>query len=246
MIKKYYKRLDSTNVKAWKEISAISSGEALPEPIWFQAEDQYKGKGLGENQWYSESGKNITGSLAFSPSFLGPDRQFEVSIAASLAVFDLLSLYVEDIRIKWPNDILVDSKKIAGLLVEHTLSGTKILNTVIGIGLNVNQDKFLREIPDAVSLGLLLGNHLNIEDLTDLLLSCLENRLEQLENSDFEKTRKEYKSKLFRFKEFAPFKSENKWFRGRINDIDKFGRLVIETEEGELKEFAYKEVEFMV
>ncbi len=241
MIKKIYKRLNSTNIKARQ---LLDKGE-INDSVWIQAEDQYSGKGLGENIWESEQGKNITGSLVIFPASVSAENQFDLSIVTSLAVCDLLELFLGEVKIKWPNDIYVGTKKIAGLLVEHTLMGQEIKHSVLGIGLNINQETFQESIPNPISLKQLLGIEIDLEEVTDLLLNCLSLRLDQLEAGQAELMRGDYLNKLFRYREYAPYKAHNKWFRARIVGISKFGQLILETEKGEHLEFGFKEVEFI-
>ena len=241
MDKKIFKSLESTNSKAQEMISA---GE-INDTFWLQAEDQTQGRGMGSNTWLSEPGKNITGSLVIFPSSLKAEEQFRISVLASLAVCDLLDLYFEDIRIKWPNDILLESSKAAGLLVENAIIGNYISHSVVGIGLNVNQLVFPADLGNATSFKQKMGLDFDLRELGDLLIEFLEGRMAHLENRKYSVMRDEYISKLFRYKEFAPYRSGSNWFRARIIDIDHFGHLVLESETGDINKFGFKEVEFI-
>ena len=241
MIKKIYKRLDSTNRQARL---LLERGE-IEEPAWIQADEQYQGKGLGNNNWISEAGKNITGSVVVFPSYVSAENQFDLSVATSLAVCDLLELYLEQVKIKWPNDIFSEGKKIAGLLIEHTIQGSAIKNSILGIGLNVNQLKFPDELPNPTSLRRELSIAIEVEEISDLLLNFVIQRLGMIEEGNSDKLRDEYLRKLYRYREFAPYKSKGRWFRSRITGVNSFGHLLMETEKGERLEFGFKEVEFI-
>ena len=241
MIKKIYKRLDSTNLQARL---LLERGE-IKEPAWIQADEQYQGKGLGNNKWISEAGRNITGSVVVFPSNVLAENQFDLSVAISIAVCDLLELYLELIEIKWPNDIYSGGKKIAGLLIEHTIQGNAIKNSILGIGLNVNQLVFPNELPNPTSLRKDLGFEIEVEELSDLLLNFVNQRLDMIGEGNTDKLRDEYLKKLFRYMEFAPYKSGERWFRARITGVNSFGHLLMETEKGESLEFGFKEVEFI-
>lgn len=241
MEKKKYPRIDSTNGQARR---MLEQGE-INKTTWIQAEDQYQGKGQGKNSWESEPGQNVTGSLVIFPSGVLPENQFDLSIMASLAVCDMLELFLEKVQIKWPNDIYVGSKKIGGLLVEHSILGQEISNSIIGIGLNVNQESFHKDLPNPVSLKQIVGLEVDVEELVNLLLACFSERLKDLDDLKGAVYREEYKRKLYRFKEYAPYRSQNKWFQARIIDIGNFGHLVLETEKGERIEYGFKEVEFI-
>lgn len=242
MIKNIYKQLDSTNKKAHQ---LVEQGE-INNLAWIQTEDQYMGKGLGKNTWESQAGKNITGSLVVFPGDIEAAQQFDISIMASLAICDLLDLFLENVKIKWPNDIYAGSGKIAGLLIEHAILGKNVKHSILGVGLNVNQVSFSSEIPNPISMKLLMGEDFNLDEISDLLIACLENRLDQLEAGNCSKMREEYLKRLYKYMIFSPFKANDKWFRARIVSVDLYGNICLETEKGELREFGFKEVEFIL
>ena len=241
MDKKIFERLDSTNNKAQELIS----NNEIKDICWVQAYDQILGRGMGKNTWFSEAGMNITGSLVVFPSFLKAEEQFSVSLIASLSICDLLDMYFDEVRIKWPNDILINGSKICGLLVEHAISGRNISHSIIGIGLNVNQRSFPPDIPGPTSFRQELGMEINLDELRDLLLDFLESRIARAEKGNFRMQRKQYLSKLYRYREFAPYRSGDEWFRARIIDIDRHGKLILETETGEISNYGFKEIEFI-
>ena len=121
------------------------------------SENQTDGKGQRGNSWITERGKNLTFSLFLKPSIL-ISTQFVLSKIVSLSIVDfLMEMGVKDVKIKWPNDIYCGDKKIAGILIENTISEGKINNCIVGIGLNVNQVNFDSSIQNATSLKLELG-----------------------------------------------------------------------------------------
>ena len=103
---------------------------------------QSAGQGQSGNKWESEDGKNLLISIVLFPSFIKPADQFHISMTISLGICDFLKRYIPGCSIKWPNDIYVNNDKIAGILIENFILGNKIENTIAGIGLNINQDKF--------------------------------------------------------------------------------------------------------
>ena len=130
------------------------------------SEYQSHGHGQGERSWQSQAGENLLLSLILHPTFLSPRKLFLLSIAASLSLYDLLSsLSLVSLRIKWPNDIYVDQKKVAGLLIDSKLQGRALRYVIIGIGLNVNQQHI--DLPRATSLSVLLGKRLHKEELLE-------------------------------------------------------------------------------
>ena len=105
-----------------------------------------------------------------------------------MAVFDVLKeVSVPSLTIKWPNDILSGNQKICGILVETTFTQQKIKNAVIGIGLNVNQQKFPDFIKNVSSLKNLLQRDFNLDEILQKLAKKIQSRIIQLENREFEK-----------------------------------------------------------
>ncbi|MDE6431375.1 MAG: biotin--[acetyl-CoA-carboxylase] ligase, partial [Duncaniella sp.] len=118
------------------------------------ARRQTAGRGQRGNSWESAPGKNITMSILLRPEGLHPSRQFVISRAVSLAITGVLRRYMpaSAVRVKWPNDIYVDDRKICGILIENVISSASIRQSVVGIGINVNQRRFLSDAPNPVSM----------------------------------------------------------------------------------------------
>ena len=116
------------------------------------ADIQTKGKGQRGNSWESEAGKNLTFSIVLYPTALEAPKQFCLSMLAALACHEALDNYTNGFSIKWPNDIYWKDKKIGGILIENELEGEYIVQSIIGIGLNINQEVFYSDAPNPVSL----------------------------------------------------------------------------------------------
>lgn len=142
--------IPSTNTYAKEQARALL--EAGEMPVCIRAYRQTGGRGQRGNSWESAPGKNLTISILTVPEGLRPAQQFSISEAVALGVCDLLAHYDIDARVKWPNDIYVGHEKIAGILIEHSLMGMGFQYTVAGIGLNVNQQTFLSDAPNPVSM----------------------------------------------------------------------------------------------
>ena len=153
---------DSTN--RWLRDYALSQPEGDYVVV---SEYQTAGRGCGTNSWESERGKNLTFSLLIHPTEITADCQFRISEAVSLALCETLDAYVTDrqVSVKWPNDIYVDDCKICGMLIENRLRGRLMTDSIIGIGLNVNQQEFFSDAPNPVSLVQLLGHEVALEPL---------------------------------------------------------------------------------
>lgn len=206
-------------------------------------DSQTKGRGQRGNTWQSEPGKNITCSLLLRPNFLAPSEQFYLNMIVSLAVVELLSDYVVDLKIKWPNDIIHEYEgKLGGILIENIINQKGIEYAIIGIGLNVNQTVF--DLPKVTSLKLLTGGDLDKWEIIKLLIAKIERLYITLKKGEIKKIKADYLSKLYRLGEWSPF-DDGEIFEGKINGIDEYGKLIIEKRDGKICFFGLKEVAFL-
>lgn len=204
---------------------------------------QTAGRGQRSNTWEAEPGKNLTFSVVFRPGFLAVNEQFYLSVFTALALVDFLAGKTnQDIHIKWPNDILVHGKKICGILIENQIQGTRIQASVIGIGLNINQQQFT--IPTATSLQLATGRAFDLNAALDELLQALEQRYLQLSQRKLQLLSEEYHKALFWYGEEHLFEAENNRFTGVITGVDPEGRLLLSVG-GEQKVYQVKEIRFI-
>jgi BirA family biotin operon repressor/biotin-[acetyl-CoA-carboxylase] ligase len=237
----HFRELPSTNSFALQLLKEKEPAEGTV----IHADFQTAGKGQKGNTWQSEEGKNLLFSIILYPETVSPEDQFFISMTISLGICDFIE---EDsalaARIKWPNDIYVNNDKIAGILIENSLIGNQIENCIAGIGLNINQEKFPDNIRNAASLRSLTGVSYDREICLKHLLQKLDERYKVLLYGDRMMLRKEYISKLYRLKEWHLYKTSEGLIRGKISDISFSGRLQIETEEGKIKDFGFREVEF--
>lgn len=238
----YYDSINSTN----SEALLILKEKELPEGTVIRADFQTAGKGQKGNRWESERGKNLLLSIILYPSSVSPDQQFLISMSMSLGIYDFLTQYLKDIKIKWPNDIFIRNSKIAGILIENTIIGPDIESSVAGIGININQEKFSPEIiPDPVSLKILTGKDHDTGLCFRQLLNYLDNRYKQLLYGDRDLISKEYFSNLYRAGEWHFYKAEGIIFRGRITAVSVSGILTIEQEGRKYRKFLFREVDYV-
>ena len=209
--------------------------------------NQTAGRGQRGNSWESETGKNLTASVVFKPKGIKPQEQFAISEAVALAALDLLKDLKIDATVKWPNDIYVGNKKIAGILIENSLTGNEITRTIAGIGLNINQTIFRSDAPNPVSIKMITGNSNDIKEIALHFACHLEKRLEMLHNK--EKIHEEFKRHLWRGNgEYHPYydhKAEEK-LEAQIMEIAPDGVISLLTKNGEVRKFYFKEVEFLL
>lgn len=207
--------------------------------------NQTNGRGYGKNKWESEPGKNLTVSYVIFPEFQHPENQFQISKMISLAIIDFCNLFIDDVKIKWPNDIYCGNKKVAGILIENAIQGGKILHSVNGTGININQMIFVKKAPNPVSLKQITGIDYKLDECFKILTTFVQTRYLELMNKP-EKTDDDYLRSLYKYKIFSPYKYSEGYFNGKITGIDPYGKLIIETERGESKLFGIKELEFIL
>jgi len=205
--------------------------------------NQTAGRGQRGNTWISEAGKNLTFSILIKPSFLLMKDQFYLNVAFSLGLFDYLSEALDaEVKIKWPNDILVKGKKICGILIENYVQGHNIQHSIVGIGLNVNQNSHASVY--ATSMSLETGNDFKLEEVLPNLLVFLETRFLQLRSKNFKKLNDDYLASLYWIGEKHLFEKEDEIFEGEITGIDPFGKLRINVN-GTTEYFEVKEIQFL-
>ncbi len=222
----------------------LSNNKNEIEGLVVVAENQFSGKGLGGNVWQSEKGKNLTFSVLLKPNTL-IQHQFLISKVISLGVLDFLNaLGLESVKIKWPNDIYVGDKKIAGILIENAVRNSKIYHSIVGVGLNVNQTNFTSYLNSPTSIGTIFGSlNLPLDELLNQLLFFIEKRYLLLKANKVEPINKDYIKNLYWFNELRNFKTKNNSFQGTIIGVNTVGKLQLQVSNN-IKEFDLKEIEF--
>jgi len=232
--------IDSTNTYAYR---LLQEGP-LPEGTVIHANLQMAGKGQTGNSWESEEGKNLLFSIVLFPDQILPENQFIISMTISLGICDFLRSFVNNCKIKWPNDIYVADDKIAGILIENSIFGNRILSTIAGIGLNINQEVFLSDAPNPVSLKMLTGKSYDIGICLQQLVGELDKRYEELLSGKLSKIKTEYISSLYKLNEWHNYKTDSLILYGRIVSVTDTGRLQIEDSSNNMHEFSFREIDF--
>ncbi|MFQ3212564.1 MAG: BirA family biotin operon repressor/biotin-[acetyl-CoA-carboxylase] ligase [Marivirga sp.] len=207
--------------------------------------NQTNGRGQRGNKWQSEAGKNLTFTLMTKPKFLDSAAQFELNRIVSLAIADMLEAFLGDnkVSIKWPNDIYLGNKKVAGILIENTLIGRTIGKSIIGIGLNVNQKSELPQ--NATSMVISKGEKLDLLYVLDSLVGKLENYYLLLKSGNIDSIHEEYSHRLYQKGIVAKYSDEKGPFEGVLQGVALDGTLLIEAVNGQIKEYQFKEVQFL-
>lgn len=232
------KETDSTN----NHLRELLSREKLPEFTVITTEFQSSGKGQRGNSWESEEGKNLLFSVLLKPHFVPARSQFLISQVSSLAVKESLDQFADGFSIKWPNDIYWNEKKISGMLIENDLAGMMLSESIPGIGVNINQDAFISNAPNPVSLKNITGATHDCGDVLAGMLHLLSYYYELLQRGETEAISKRYHDSLFRREGFHLYADKNGQFSARIVRIEPDGRLILCTEAGEERGYLFKEV----
>ncbi|NRA94037.1 MAG: biotin--[acetyl-CoA-carboxylase] ligase [Psychroserpens sp.] len=234
--------IDSTN----SYLKQLSVGDGLDDFTVVVTEHQTQGRGQMGSVWESEHSKNLMFSVFKRFKDLKVDSHFYVSMAVSLAVCDALKLFhLKQLKIKWPNDILSEQKKICGILIENVIKQERIQSSIIGVGLNVNQVNFTN-LPNAASLKQLTGIHLNTDEVLNLILTKFKYYLVLIENLQFELISDSYTSQLFRFEKPSTFRDQQgTLFTGYIKGVRSDGLLEILVEDNKTLSFDLKEVSLL-
>jgi len=221
--------------------------------------NQEQGRGQRGATWESEPNKNLTLSILLHPIFLRPNEQFQLNKAVSLGVADFVSSILslstsvnadsyrkgeERVRIKWPNDIYIGDKKVAGILIENFVSGDKLQQSIIGIGLNVNQVKFSAKLPNPTSLKIVAEKEFDLGECLAQLCSWVEKRYLELRTNHLSRIDNDYLQNLYRIGEWANYNCKGEIIKARITGITKVGKLILETEKRNILECDFKEVVF--
>lgn len=224
----------------------VSQRDRLSEGMVVTTDFQTKGRGQVGNFWESEDGKNLLVSIYFSPSHIEPSSQFILSELVSLALVDFLQEEVSGVSIKWPNDIYWNDKKLAGILIENELLGNTIMHSVIGIGLNINQEKFSEVAPNPISLAMITGKQYDREEVLHRLIERVYTFYMRVLRDEIPNIDEEYHAHLFRKEGFHLFQQHDKTFSARIVSVQPNGQLVLQTEMGLLLKYSFKEVRFVL
>ena len=233
------------------------------------AEFQSAGRGSDTNRWESAKGENLLFSLRVMPSALPVSRMFALSEAAALAVREAMvsSLPQPLLRrgesqrtftpplegrgrpfcVKWPNDIYYEDSKVAGILIENDLQGAKVLRSTIGIGININQRRFLSDAPNPRSLADIVGHDIERRFVLELFMESFTHYMQQLDGGNEElldALHESYKKHLYRLGEEHTYSDNDGCFRATLIDVEPSGHLVLRDAEGCIRRYAFKEVKY--
>ncbi len=222
--------LGSTNDYAEQEILKGS----ISEPCCIVADNQTSGKGRGANKWESETGKNLTFSVVCFPDFLMAAQQFFLNKTIALSVFEFISELVagKSVSIKWPNDIYIGDEKVAGMLIQTGVQGKLMKHAIIGIGININQKEFSKDLPNPTSIISHTRQETNLDQALKSYLDIFEKYYKMLEGGLIKEIDSKYLEALYRFGLRSAFEYEGKKIHACICGVNEFGWLQLVTDDG--------------
>lgn len=222
----------------------------LPSNTVIYTPKQTAGRGQRGNSWECEPDKNLAFSMLLKSPDIAPNRQFFISEAVSLAIIDTLNDVANGFCIKWPNDIYHGNGKVAGILIEHTLTTKAISQTIIGVGLNVNQTTWLSDAPNPLSIKQITGEDSNLTDLLHDICSRIESYCQFAGYSpqQFTDLHSRYLKNLYRAdsKPHTFAMPDGTLFEATIHDVKPDGTLCLQMSDGEIRQFAFKQVAFVI
>lgn len=224
----------------------IQEGKTLEEFTVVSAVKQYSGRGQRGNSWESEEGKNLTFSFVIYPNHIPVNRQFIISKAISVAIKDTLNDYSDGFAIKWPNDIYWNDKKIAGILIEHTISNNTIDRTIVGVGININQQMFISDAPNPVSLINIIGTETDKEEVLERVMSRFIDIYNKLKEGKTYGLDDNYINSQYRLRRKEKYRDKDGEFEAVITDIEDSGLLTLTDTYGRERKYWFKEVEYII
>ena len=231
----------STNLVA---LQLLRMGQAV-EGTTIITDHQYAGQGQLTNTWVTTPRQNLTFSVILMPTFLATCNHFALNMMAALALRDVIDLYImHGLRIKWPNDIYHQQKKLAGVRIDSLTAGSYLRAVVMGIGCNVNQRAFA--LPTATSLAQVCKRTFRLENLLHGLLDALETHYRCLRVQGLSVLHAHYLSQLYGFYQSCQFRDDQGVFRGTIKDVRTTGQLLVDRADVGLRCYAPKEISLLI
>jgi BirA family biotin operon repressor/biotin-[acetyl-CoA-carboxylase] ligase len=228
---------DSTNTLLRQRCSTNLSPDG--EVLWTTTQRQ--GRGQGNTVWQSQSGKNLTFSMYKEFKLVKVLNPFVLSCLVSLGIQAALeSLKIPNVHVKWPNDIMSGDKKVCGILIENMFKGSSLHASIIGIGLNVNQENF-ENLPKAASMFQITGTTYDLDDVLATCLDSIRQKLELLIHSE-EQIIRLYEASLYRNKKPSTFESNGSLFTGIIRGVNLQGLLKVQLEDNQMVLFDLKTI----
>ncbi|MEA3503835.1 MAG: biotin--[acetyl-CoA-carboxylase] ligase [Bacteroidota bacterium] len=235
-----FPKLESTN-------NYLINNQNLDNGTIVITDNQYGGHGLGTNKWESSVNENLTFSILLKPKALKASEQFFLNIIISLAIREYItSKKIDGCKIKWPNDIYVNDKKICGILINNTILSNGIVSVVAGIGLNINQETFASDAPNPISLRNITKKTYSLEKELTKVIMHINYFYNKLETKRLSFLKEEYLKNMYRKDEFHEYIIGSKKIEAQICGIAEFGLLLLEEADGTTHTCDLKEVQYII
>lgn len=211
------------------------------------AEQQTAGRGRRGHSWTSPPGENLTFTLVAEPAFLPVNRQFLLSEIAALALCDTFADCGIGTQIKWTNDIYHGDRKLTGILIEHFYAGSTLARSIIGIGINVNQERFDPVLPNPVSMRQIAGRTFDRDAVLERFAARFDERFDRLEAGHIAETEADYRSRMYRFgceQRFAL--PDGSQLTAVIEGVRPSGELLLRHADGSQHAYGFREIEFVI
>jgi BirA family biotin operon repressor/biotin-[acetyl-CoA-carboxylase] ligase len=234
--------IDSTN----DYLKVLSRNQIIENFTTVVAEKQTQGKGQMGATWISEEGKNLIMSILIKEVLQDVDAIFHLNVAVALSIFEVLNeTKVPNLSIKWPNDIMSDHKKIAGILIENSIKSDGKIESVVGIGVNVNQQNF-ENLPKASSMALVSNSEFDLDELLHKIIFQIKKNCGYILTNQTDKLWSKYHENLFKISVPVAFEDANQTkYMGIIQGVTLNGLLQIKLEDDLVKSFGIKEVQML-
>ena len=231
--------IDSTN----DFLKALASNQKIENFTVVTAKSQYKGRGQMGTEWQTEEGKNLITSILIKKTIPNTELIFVLNIAIAISIIEALKkIKIPDLSIKWPNDIMSGRKKIAGILIENNIKENGKIQSIVGIGLNINQTNF-ENLPKASSLKVITGKDCEIEEILFNIIDKIKSNISNIKSENSEILWKKYHDMLFKLGKPAVFENTKKEkFMGIIQKVNSNGLLDIILEDDSIHSFGIKEI----
>ncbi len=236
-----YDSLPSTNFKAMELAGRADIGEGTV----VQAVHQTQGRGQMGTHWQSEPGTNLTFSVILRPNFLHIDKQFYLTkMAANSVAATITSQLKTTVQIKWPNDIYVNDHKVCGILIQNTIQGAKLMTSIVGIGLNVNQIDFPDDLPNPTSLRQVAGKSFDLSRVRKDLFWSLNQHYAALRKDLYSQDQIYFRSLYKLAKPITFGLADGSSLQGQIEGVGAEGLLMVREKNGRLHQFNFKEITY--
>lgn len=229
-----------------------------PDIVTLRTDFQTSGRGQAGNHWESEQGQNLLFSTRLKEIGLAATDQWFINMLVAVALYETLNTKLSTLNstltIKWPNDLYYGDKKLAGVLIENTLLGTRIADSIIGIGLNLNQTKWHSDAPNPVSLKQITGEDYDPDEMMNIFLGTLNELVPEINH-----LRAYYMQHLYRREGFYWWEEREvstmptmngqrteQSFEAQIVDITSQGELVLQTRNQDIKTYHFKQIKYIL